>query len=541
MGQLDSFPRELLYLTLEYCNLEDCKNLRATCKYISGLTNERVFETYHIAFFRSHLERFVELSSNPVIARCIKRLVFVGDILPNIEDVDEFKKLIDMREPWSTFSKRYIEDRITMDPTRMETRSSSDEEYDYRIRVLAERQDLRLAALKEYNSIHKHTLNHDRLSYHFDQYARYRHEQENWGSDDSFREALSRLPNLTVAENTKHGFADNHLRFPWNRMKKDILLTPDQWMHLSAVEVDDEEGHRVVDLERGPIYMKHVDCLLAGIGRRAASPHVSPIRTLRLVNIGGQPLLDMSAQYTLPGTPDSEQSAPHMRDELPQETISNKLQGLSHLERLELDTKFETATPWQTKQLFQEIHAILSAAAHSLKTLRLECRDDDYAWAVVEEPTEDDTIAHLKIPILPQLESLRISVNATDESLVELLRAQSKTLHCLEIVDCNLVVGTWNSVLRQIPEIFDTGLQRIYLEGLHDEDYSLESGDEALFEDGLDVGEGAHPHDRAILKYLLHGGEMPELDFNTWYERNRELADRGITEWEDELLDSEVP
>lgn len=109
MGQLDSLPRELLYLVLEYCSFEDCRNLRATCKYISGLTNARVFQTYYIAFFQSHLERFVRLSARPDIARCIKRLVFVGDVLPQMDWVGTFEGLIDMREPWSSFSKKYIE------------------------------------------------------------------------------------------------------------------------------------------------------------------------------------------------------------------------------------------------------------------------------------------------------------------------------------------------------------------------------------------------------------------------------------------------
>lgn len=111
MGQLDSLPRELLYLILEHCSFDDCKNLRATCRYISGLTNPRVFQTYCIAFFQSHLERFVVLSSRPDIARCIKRLVFVGDVLPQMDWVGTFEGLIDMREPWSLFSKKYIEVR----------------------------------------------------------------------------------------------------------------------------------------------------------------------------------------------------------------------------------------------------------------------------------------------------------------------------------------------------------------------------------------------------------------------------------------------
>jgi hypothetical protein len=113
MGQLDSLPRELLYLILEHCTFDDCKSLRRTCKYISGLTNARVFQTYRIAFFQSHLERFVELSTRPHIAQCIKRLIFVGDVLPDIHFIDMFEDLIDMREPWSMFSKRYIEVQLS--------------------------------------------------------------------------------------------------------------------------------------------------------------------------------------------------------------------------------------------------------------------------------------------------------------------------------------------------------------------------------------------------------------------------------------------
>ena len=437
----------------------------------------------------------------------------------------------------------------------MDSRLSSDDEYDFRMRVLTERQDLRQAAYKEYDNTPKHTLDHDELHHHFEQYARYRCEQEVWGPDDQFLDALSRLPNLTSVENAKHGFADNHLHFPWNRIKKDIIITPDNWMQLNAVEVDDDE-ESVVDVLK-PMHMKHADCLLAAIGRRSTSSHASPLRCLRLVNVGGQAFLDMSEYYDyepednfLSNQFDAELYIPELRQEALQELVSARIQGIEHLEKLELDVTYTDphlpglrAAMIQTRQLFQEIHTILLAAAHSLKTLRLQCRDDEGTWAAQERPLdpEDDTIAHLKIPLLPQLESLRLSCNATERSLIELLRAQSKTLRCLELVDCDLNMGTWNSVLRQVPEIFETGLQRIYLEGLHDEDYPRDTGDEALFEDGLDVGEGAHPHDRAILKYLLHGGEMPELDFNSWYERNRELADRGITEWEDELLDSEVP
>ncbi|KAG9946157.1 hypothetical protein KCU85_g6722, partial [Aureobasidium melanogenum] len=469
--------------------------------------------------------------------------------------VGTFEGLIDMREPWSSFSKKYIEERTTVDPARMDSRLSSDDEYDFRMRVLTERQDLRHTAYKEYDNMAKHTLNPSQVQHHFEQYAAYRQQQLDWGPNDLFLGALSRLPNLTSIENAKHGFADNHLHFPWNRIEKDIILNPNNWMQLHAVEVDDDEEVHVVDVLKYPIHMKHADCLLAAIGERATlNSRASPIRNLRLVNVGGQPFLDMNEHYPPPDDPASEPIVNAIRDDLPQELISAKIQGLSHLERLELDVSYcAPASPnvrpgaglqtWQTRQLFQEIHAILSAAAHSLKTLRLQCRDDEGSWAAEERPMdpEDDTIGHLHIPTLPQLELLRLSCNATERSLIELLRAQSKTLRCLELVDCNLNEGTWNSVLRQVPEIFETGLQRIYLEGLHDEDYPRESGDEALFEDGLDVGEGAHPHDRAILKYLLHGGEMPELDFNSWYERNRELADRGITEWEDELLESEVP
>lgn len=51
----------------------------------------------------------MQLSSRPDIAQCIKRLVFVGDVLPEIDCISTFENLIDMREPWSIFSKKYIE------------------------------------------------------------------------------------------------------------------------------------------------------------------------------------------------------------------------------------------------------------------------------------------------------------------------------------------------------------------------------------------------------------------------------------------------
>ncbi|THW52270.1 hypothetical protein D6D21_00997 [Aureobasidium pullulans] len=477
-----------------------------------------------------------------------------------------FEGLIDMREPWSSFSKKYIDERITVDPSRMDSRLSSDDEYDYRMRILTERQDLRHAAYKEYDNTPKHSLSPEQVQYHFEQYAAYRQQQLDWGPDDLFLEALSRLPNLVSVENAKHGFADNHLHFPWKRIEKDIIINPNNWMQLHAVEVDDDEEVHVVDVLKYPIHMQHADCLLKAIGHRANLGTGSPIRKLRLVNVGGQPFLDMSEHYALTENSASLPTAREARNELPQELVSAKLLGLSQLTSLDLDVSYciplvaathptvpmnplerQTNTAarqtWQTKQLFQEIHAILSAAAHSLKNLKLQCRDDEGSWAVEEHPMDpaDDTIRRLNIPTLPELETLRLSCTATESSLIEFLRAQSKTLHSLEIVDCDLNEGTWDSVLRQVPDIFESGLKRVYLEGLHDENYPRESGEEALFEDGLDVGEGAHPHDRAILRYLLHGGEMPELDFNSWYERNRELADRGISEWEDELLDAEGP
>ena len=109
MGQLSRLPQELLYLIFEHCSFEACKDLRLTCKSFANIATRRVFHTYHIAFFQSHLERFVELSKNAEIAKSIKHFVFVGDILPDIESIDQFEELVETREPWSSFSNRFIE------------------------------------------------------------------------------------------------------------------------------------------------------------------------------------------------------------------------------------------------------------------------------------------------------------------------------------------------------------------------------------------------------------------------------------------------
>ena len=181
----------------------------------------------------------------------------------------------------------------------MDSRLSSDDEYDYRMRILTERQDLRHAAYKEYDNTPKHSLSPEQVQYHFEQYAAYRQQQLDWGPDDLFLEALSRLPNLVSVENAKHGFADNHLHFPWNRIEKDIIINPNNWMQLHAVEVDDDEEVHVLDVLKYPIHMQHADCLLKAIGHRANLGTGSPIRKLRLVNVGGQPFLDMSEHYAL--------------------------------------------------------------------------------------------------------------------------------------------------------------------------------------------------------------------------------------------------
>lgn len=432
----------------------------------------------------------------------------------------------------------------------MNSRDYSDTEYEYRMRMLGIRQDLRQVASSEYENMPKHHLSVAEVQDHYEKYKAYRQQQHDWDPDNQFREAFSRLPNLTSAGNAKHGFADNHLHFPWNRIQKDIIISPNNWMQLHAVEVDDDEV-QVIDLLRLPIHMKHVDCLLAAIGHRATLTHGTPLRSLKLVNIGGQPFLHLSEYYVVGYDTDSDDSSSDgslevVDVDIDPKTISAKFQGLAHLTNLELDVSYcippqsptAAAQSWETRQLFKEIHAILSATS-SLQALKLNCRDDEGDWALEERPMdpEDDTVRRLEIPTLPELESLQLSCTATEESLIGLLRAHSKTLRSIELVDCDLNKGTWTSVLRQMPRILS--LKHVYLEGLHDEDYPPESGEEALFEDGLNLSENAHPHDRAIRRFLLYGGEMPELDFNQWYERNRELADQEMLAGAEELLDSD--
>lgn len=125
MGRLDCLPHELLLLITEYCSFEDCKALRETSKYLGSAANKTVFRTYYIAFFQSHLERFISISKDPDIAKCIKHFVFVGDVLPQIDSIDTFERLIDMREPWSAYYRKYIEVSLGLSKIKYSGISSS--------------------------------------------------------------------------------------------------------------------------------------------------------------------------------------------------------------------------------------------------------------------------------------------------------------------------------------------------------------------------------------------------------------------------------
>lgn len=345
------------------------------------------------------------------------------------------------------------------------------------MRIVSEMEDLRPVAGREYDRTPKHNLTTEQLQHHYAQYKAHRQEQLDWDVDDQFQGAFSRLPNLVSVENAKHGFADNHLCFPWNRIQKHIIINPNHWMQLYAIEVDDEDVE-IIDLLKFPIHRKLTNSLLTAITHRACSTDGKPLTSMKLVNVGGQPFLDI-------GQPDDE--------DWTFGTMSSKIQGLSHLTSLDLDVGYTipplaptTATQsWQTMQLFQEVHAILSAAPN-LQILKLKCDDDESDWALEERPmdAEDDTVRRLEIPTLSKLHTLRLSCTATEDSMIDLLHAQAGTLQCLEIVDCTLNQGTWSSMLRR--GLSGLGhLKRVYLEGLHDADYPPESGEEALYEDGF--------------------------------------------------------
>lgn len=74
-ARMDRLPPEILAMVVDVCNVDDCKNLRTTCKSFVGATTPRIFETSSMVFLYSKLQRLVQVSMHPEISKCVKHFL----------------------------------------------------------------------------------------------------------------------------------------------------------------------------------------------------------------------------------------------------------------------------------------------------------------------------------------------------------------------------------------------------------------------------------------------------------------------------------
>lgn len=527
---MDRLPVELLELICDHCKFEDWGSLRASCKSFEPATTHRLFAEHIMGFFLTDLRKFDELANTPHVAKHVKNFIIHGDILPQFPSEAAWEEIIDLRPPFSRYLENY--------ERQHRPGGRPDQCHPYSYERATTRHHLRAEAQEQYKALPFHALTAAELSSSYEAYNRYSKEQHDWDerADLLFREAFSKLPNLSSAEIETYSFADNNTRTPWRQLISKILVGPDNWMMANSTEADDEWDleERKPELEN-PIYNKALRCLLNAIGNRSKKTPLKHIDRLLIKSTAGQslfhePPLSLSSLGSVMGS---------ISDVAPVRPSSSD--GFEHVKRLGLKALHQLAVEedelvvtntklWHIAQLTEDLRAILSRA-QNLTALDLRLEDSEYVTDPMmfhpgsATPELQDLFGRLLPLQFPSLHSLAISCTTTKQNMVAFLKSVGGTVKELAVKDCELLPGgTWTAVIQQFPEILPAA-DSIYLEGLRDE--TVDPGDEALFEDSVGCKRVRNleedpflnlEHDKAMEDFLFHGGIMPSLSSDDFWQ-----------------------
>lgn len=162
---MDDLPTEIKEMICNDCDFMMLKTLRLTSRSYTQVTTPRIFKDFYMAFFfLTHLQRLMDLSMAPHIAKLVENFFFIGKIVPEFASQKQWEKHINLRQPYQKFIDAFI--RRQQQATGGQTTAN-------------ERRHLHGKAWDRLSKIPWHMLSASGLSHHFQRYNSFRHSS--WG------------------------------------------------------------------------------------------------------------------------------------------------------------------------------------------------------------------------------------------------------------------------------------------------------------------------------------------------------------------------
>ncbi|KZF23624.1 hypothetical protein L228DRAFT_246437 [Xylona heveae TC161] len=453
---MDQMPQEILELIFSHCDFTSLKQARLVCRSLADAIAPTIFEVVWIALLPESLSKLEQISRHEIYKSYVRKIVYLGDILPAFGSLDRWKTQIDERPRIRDF----IHSKLAL--AAVNTSPQWLREHD----MMAKREWLSLPRIVSSPEVVGN------------KYKRYQYQMAaqadmiRTGFDMSIiLTAVGRLENLKdVVVETCH-YMDANRQPLWSSFREETLIGPDEWNEVRRRRED--EWRRAVE------GVRHISSLLLAIHRAGLQPRSLEFQTVGLA------FWDQNPISFLEGIP-SQWTKPLMRG------------ALHNLRRLKLRVEYDV---FACDEIMAGLREFL-LEANELDDLSLELAEENNEGSLLHEQSPK-VLGLLDDLTWPRLRKLLLSSLAREDKLISFLGRHASTLKNLTLIDVILVEGqgSWSSVIRQLPHVLS--LEKVYLEGLWDDHF----GSEALLLENL-----GGDYEAAIDRYVLGEGPFPLLD-----------------------------
>ncbi|KAI7162256.1 hypothetical protein KC349_g2123 [Hortaea werneckii] len=533
---MDGLPPELIELIIQQCDFASLKHMRLVAKPFEHIATPLVFRDLYAAFFAYSLDNIGKVA-NSRVAEHVKHLTIWADILPDWEQYKWRRECHDRPSflAWEARRKELIAaDCLQTHQTALKLYACLDADIEGGLceECLGRIEDIRNEYRKNFPIL---TL--EQLERAWTRFCQLKDEQWTRITVDvhgiMLKEHLSRLPNLeSVAAKPVTALFENRLEnLPvWKALKKDILVSPENWVQTSGPETDDLHDEH---LHNTDLLGRVLQWTLEAVGQRAQFSGTKQVRRLDIVQSDPIPFNELMRAAADGSRTSDNPLAQGAR-------FHTMVEAFSHVQDLTFELPHaRQGEKYHGRHLRDETVELLRAAKN-IEILKLHFPDDKLdgnQWSMRFDLSGHFSCLESNQNAFrwPHLTSLSLSTNVKADPFLSFLAAHSTTLRSLTLFEMDL--GDVRKVLSAIPRVLPglTDVHVQYVLGLIQGTPGMEDEDDVwghYLIEGTSVEDGYHED---VKRYLL--GQSEELPL--LYDENL-MNDSDEFEDESEEQDSET-
>lgn len=293
---MDELPPELIELIIQQCDFASIKHMRLVAKPFEHIATPLVFRDFYAAFFAYSLDNIGHVA-NSRVAQHVKHLTIWADILPDWEQHEWLRESGDRPNfsAWKARRKEHIAaDCLKTHQTAVKLYACLDGDIEGGLceECVGRIEDLR----EEYTESFLFPAL-DQLEKAWNRFCQLKDEQWTRITEDvhgiMLKEHLCRLPNLeSVAVKPVTALSENRLEnLPvWKALRKDILVSPENWVESSGPETDDLYDEH---LHNTDLLGRVLQWTLEAVGQRAQFSGTKQVRRLDILQADAIPFKEL--------------------------------------------------------------------------------------------------------------------------------------------------------------------------------------------------------------------------------------------------------